>query len=124
MVEAPIFHATGTTPKRVVYGLQDRRRVPAEVPQAVVVDMFSYRRHGHNEGDEPAFTQPLMYKAIANHPTTLEIYGQKLVDEGLLTVADIDKAKADWRAKLEEEFEAGQNYARTRPTGWMAPGRA
>jgi 2-oxoglutarate dehydrogenase E1 component len=110
MVEAPIFHANGDDPEAVVYAAKIATEFRQKFHKPVVVDMFSYRRHGHNEGDEPAFTQPLMYKAIASHPTTLEIYGQKLVDEGLLTVADIDKAKADWRAKLEEEFEAGQNY--------------
>jgi 2-oxoglutarate dehydrogenase E1 component len=118
MVEAPIFHANGDDPEAVVYAAKIATEFRQKFHKPVVVDMFSYRRHGHNEGDEPAFTQPLMYKAIASHPTTLEIYGQKLVDEGLLTVADIDKAKADWRARLEEEFEAGQNY-RPNKADWL-----
>ena len=118
MVEAPIFHANGDDPEAVVYAAKIATEFRQKFHKPVVVDMFSYRRHGHNEGDEPAFTQPLMYKAIASHPTTLEIYGRKLVDEGLLTVADIDKAKADWRAKLEQEFEAGQNY-RPNKADWL-----
>src|SRR5690606_19701005 len=76
----------------------------------VVIDMFCYRRFGHNEGDEPGFTQPLMYKKIRSHQTTLEIYAKKLVAEGVVTEGEVDKAKADWRARLEAEFEAGAGY--------------
>ena len=72
--------------------------------------MFCYRRFGHNEGDEPSFTQPLMYKKIRAHPTTLEIYGKKLVGEGVVTEGEVEKMKADWRTRLDAEFEAGQGY--------------
>src|ERR1700710_2837241 len=72
--------------------------------------MFCYRRHGHNEGDEPAFTQPLMYKKIAGHPTTLEIYSRRLIAEGVMTEGEVDKVKADWRARLDAELEAGSGY--------------
>jgi 2-oxoglutarate dehydrogenase E1 component len=72
--------------------------------------MFCYRRFGHNEGDEPSFTQPLMYKKIRSHPTTLEIYAQKLVGEGVVAEGEVDKMRADWRARLDAEFEAGQGY--------------
>jgi 2-oxoglutarate dehydrogenase E1 component len=78
--------------------------------QPVVIDMFCYRRFGHNEGDEPSFTQPLMYKKIRAHASTLEIYSKKLVAEGVVTDAEVDKMKADWRARLEVEFEAGTSY--------------
>src|SRR5690606_25165328 len=73
-------------------------------------DMFCYRRFGHNEGDEPAFTQPIMYQTIRSHPTTVEIYSKKLIEEGLVTKDDVDQMKAEWRATLEAEFEAGQAY--------------
>src|SRR5205823_5305431 len=76
----------------------------------VVIDMFCYRRHGHNEGDEPAFTQPVMYKKIASHPSTLEIYSKRLIGEGVMTEGEIEKAKADWRARLDAELEAGSGY--------------
>ena len=76
----------------------------------VVIDMFCYRRFGHNEGDEPAFTQPLMYRDIRAHPTTLQIYAKKLVEEGIVTQGEVDKMRADWRQRLEAEFEAGQAY--------------
>jgi 2-oxoglutarate dehydrogenase E1 component len=76
----------------------------------VVIDMFCYRRHGHNEGDEPAFTQPLMYKAINAHPTAVEIYGKKLAADGVVTEGEVEKMKADWRARLDVELEASQGY--------------
>ncbi len=76
----------------------------------VVIDMFCYRRFGHNEGDEPSFTQPLMYKKIRSHPSTLEIYSKKLVGEGVVTDGEVEKMRADWRARLEAELEAGQSY--------------
>jgi 2-oxoglutarate dehydrogenase E1 component len=76
----------------------------------VVVDMFCYRRFGHNEGDEPSFTQPLMYKAIRAHPSTLDIYAKRLMGEGVVTEGEVEKMKADWRARLDAEQEASQGY--------------
>ena len=76
----------------------------------VVIDMFCYRRFGHNEGDEPAFTQPMMYRLIRSHPTTLQIYAEKLIEEGLVTQGEVDKMRGDWRHRLEAEYEAGQAY--------------
>src|SRR5439155_982811 len=62
------------------------------------------------EGDEPAFTQPVMYKRIASHPSTLEIYARRLIADGVMTEGEVDKAKADWRARLDAELEAGSGY--------------
>src|ERR1700688_3251325 len=75
----------------------------------VVIDMFCSPRPANTEGDEPQFTQPLMYKAIAAHPSTLEIYGNKLIGEGVVTAGEVDKMKADWRARLDVELEAAQS---------------
>src|SRR3569832_301818 len=72
--------------------------------------MFCYRRHGHNEGDEPMFTQPIMYKTIGKHRTTLQIYRDKLVNEGTLRAAEADKIIADFRKHLAAQFEAAANY--------------
>src|SRR5690606_10447476 len=82
------------------------------------IDMFCYRRFGHNEGDEPSFTQPMMYAKIRAHETTLELYSKKLIGEGLLTAEQIDEQKAGWRAHLEGEFEAGQDY-RPNKADWL-----
>ncbi|MCK5931150.1 MAG: 2-oxoglutarate dehydrogenase E1 component [Fulvimarina manganoxydans] len=110
MVEAPIFHVNGDDPEAVVYAAKIATEFRMKFHKPVVIDMFCYRRFGHNEGDEPAFTQPKMYKVIRNHPSTLEIYAKKLVSEGLLSEEDVDKRKGEWRQKLDEEFEAGQAY--------------
>jgi 2-oxoglutarate dehydrogenase E1 component len=110
MIEAPIFHVNGDDPEAVVFAAKVATEFRQMFRKPVVIDMFCYRRFGHNEGDEPAFTQPIMYKAIRAHPTTLEIYGRKLVDEGLLTADEVEAQKAQWRAHLEAEFETGQTY--------------
>ncbi len=110
MIEAPIFHVNGDDPEAVVYAAKVATEYRQKFQKPVVIDMFCYRRHGHNEGDEPAFTQPLMYKAIRAHPTTLEIYSKKLIAEGVVTVGEVDKMKADWRTRLDAEYEAGTGY--------------
>src|SRR2546425_2835557 len=110
MIEAPIFHANGDDPEAVVFAAKVATEFRQKFQHPVVIDMFCYRRYGHNEGDEPSFTQPLMYKAIRNHPSTQEIYAKKLVADGLVTEGEVEKMKADWRAKLDAELEASQGY--------------
>ena len=109
-VEAPIFHVNGDDPEAVVFCAKVATEYRQKFHKPVVIDMLCYRRFGHNEGDEPAFTQPLMYRAIRSHPTTLQIYANKLIDEGLVTQGEVDKMRGDWRHRLEAEFEAGQAY--------------
>ncbi|KFB08776.1 2-oxoglutarate dehydrogenase E1 component [Nitratireductor basaltis] len=110
MIEAPIFHVNGDDPEAVVYAAKVAMEYRMTFQKPVVIDMFCYRRYGHNEGDEPAFTQPIMYRKIREHKTTGEIYAKKLIDEGLITQDEIDQMKAEWRQHLETEFEAGQAY--------------
>jgi len=110
MIEAPIFHVNGDDPEAVVYAAKVATEFRMKFHKPVVVDMFCYRRFGHNEGDEPAFTQPLMYKNIRAHKTTVQLYADKLIAEGLLSQEEFDKLKADWRAHLETEWEVGQAY--------------
>ncbi|MFL5062532.1 MAG: 2-oxoglutarate dehydrogenase E1 component [Xanthobacteraceae bacterium] len=110
MIEAPIFHANGDDPEAVVFAAKVATEFRQKFQKPVVIDMFCYRRFGHNEGDEPSFTQPLMYKKIRSHPTTLEIYGKKLVGEGVVNEGEIEKMQADWRARLDGELEAAQGY--------------
>jgi 2-oxoglutarate dehydrogenase E1 component len=110
MIDAPIFHVNGDDPEAVVFAAKVAIEFRQKFHKPVVIDMFCYRRHGHNEGDEPAFTQPVMYKRIASHPSTLEIYAKRLIAEGVMTEGEVEKAKADWRARLDAEFEAGAGY--------------
>ena len=110
MIEALIFHVNGDDPEAVVYAAKVATEYRQKFQRPVVIDMFCYRRFGHNEGDEPSFTQPLMYQKIRAHPTTLEIYGKKLIAEGVVTEAEVEKMKAGWRAHLDAEFEIASSY--------------
>ncbi len=110
MIEAPIIHVNGDDPEAVVYAAKIAIEFRQRFHKPVVIDMFCYRRYGHNEGDEPSFTQPLMYKKIRAHKSTLEIYSEKLVAEGVVTQGEVDKLRADWRARLDAEAEAGLAY--------------
>jgi 2-oxoglutarate dehydrogenase E1 component len=110
MIDAPIFHVNGDDPEAVVFAAKVAIEFRQKFHKPVVIDMFCYRRHGHNEGDEPAFTQPVMYKKIATHPSTLEIYSKRLIAEGVMTEGEVEKAKADWRVRLDAELEAGSGY--------------
>jgi 2-oxoglutarate dehydrogenase E1 component len=110
MIDAPIFHVNGDDPEAVVFAAKVAIEFRQKFHKPVVIDMFCYRRHGHNEGDEPAFTQPVMYKKIATHPSTLEIYSRRLIAEGVMTEGEVEKAKADWRTRLDAELEAGAGY--------------
>ena len=118
MVMAPIFHVNGDDPEAVVHAA----RIAIEFRQAfgcdVVLDFFCYRRFGHNEGDEPMFTQPLMYKTIAAHPTTRALYADKLVAEGTLTAEQAQQIVDDRIAHLDNEFEAGTGY-RPNKADWL-----
>ena len=110
MIEAPIFHVNGDDPEAVTYAAKVATEFRMKFHKPVVLDMFCYRRFGHNEGDEPAFTQPKMYKAIRAHKTVVNLYGSRLVAEGVISEGEFEKMKADWRANLETEFEIGQSY--------------
>ena len=118
MIEAPVFHVNGDDPEAVVYVSKVATEFRQRFGRPVVIDMFCYRRFGHNEGDEPSFTQPLMYSRIRAHKTTLELYAERLIGEGLVSADDVEKLKADWRAKLENEFELGQDF-RPNKTDWL-----
>ena len=118
MIDAPIFHVNGDDPEAVVHVTKIATEFRQRFGKPVVIDMFCYRRHGHNEADEPAFTQPLMYQRIAEHPRVVEIYADRLVKEGVLAKGEIDKLQADFRDFLEEEFLAGETYRPNR-ADWL-----
>ncbi len=108
--QAPIFHVNGDDPEAVVHCAKIATEYRQKFNRDVVIDMVCYRRFGHNEGDEPSFTQPLMYKKIKSHPTTLSIYGSKLSDEGLSSLEKLQQEKKDFKNFLENEFESSKNY--------------
>ncbi len=110
MVEAPIFHVNGDDPEAVVHAAKIATEFRQKFQQDVVLDIFCYRRFGHNEGDEPMFTQPEMYRKIKTHKTSLAIYTERLIKDGLIPEGEIEDIKAAFQAKLNEEFEAGKDY--------------
>ena len=110
MVEAPIFHVNGDDPEAVVHAAKVATEFRQKFAKDVVLDIFCYRRFGHNEGDEPMFTQPLMYKTIKNHKTTLEIYSERLIKDGLVPHTEIEASKKNFQNILNDEFEAGKNF--------------
>ncbi|RMH52637.1 MAG: 2-oxoglutarate dehydrogenase E1 component [Alphaproteobacteria bacterium] len=118
MVEAPIFHVNGDDPEAVVHAAKVATEFRQKFGKDVVIDMFCYRRFGHNEGDEPMFTQPLMYKAIKRHKTTLQLYTERLVEDGLIPAGEIEDMKAAFQARLNEEFEAAKDY-RPNKADWL-----
>ncbi|MBB3017004.1 2-oxoglutarate dehydrogenase E1 component [Microvirga lupini] len=110
MVEAPIFHVNGDDPEAVVFAAKVAAEYRQKFQKPVVIDMFCYRRFGHNEGDEPAFTQPLMYRKIRSHPAIVELYSKKLLAEGVITEVELEEMKSSWRSKLDAEFDIAANY--------------
>ncbi|MBF0563139.1 MAG: 2-oxoglutarate dehydrogenase E1 component, partial [Alphaproteobacteria bacterium] len=109
-VQAPIFHVNGDEPESVLHVARIATEYRQKFKADVVIDMVCYRRFGHNEADEPAFTQPLMYRKIAHHPTTREIYARELVNKGLTTPQDAEAMVAEFRQRLEQEFQAATSY--------------
>ncbi|MCA8902635.1 MAG: 2-oxoglutarate dehydrogenase E1 component, partial [Hyphomonas sp.] len=118
MVQTPIFHVNGDDPEAVVYAAKVATEYRQKFHKDVVIDMFCYRRFGHNEGDEPMFTQPIMYKKIKDHVSTREIYAQRLVAEGLMTAEQVDQQVADFETYLDREFEAGKAF-KTKKADWL-----
>jgi 2-oxoglutarate dehydrogenase E1 component len=108
--QAPIFHVNGDDPEAVIWVADIAARYRHRFRCDVVIDLFCYRRHGHNEGDEPKFTQPLMYKAIQKHPTTLQLYRTKLEEEGVLSAEEADREESDFRSHLEKALELSETY--------------
>ncbi|MDC0477039.1 2-oxoglutarate dehydrogenase E1 component, partial [Pelagibacteraceae bacterium] len=110
IAQAPIFHVNGDDPEAVVHCAKIATEYRQKFNRDVVIDMVCYRRFGHNEGDEPSFTQPIMYKKIKVHPSTLSIYGKKLSNEGLISNNELNKNKIDFKNFLEKEFNSSKNY--------------
>ena len=110
VVEAPIFHVNGDDPEAVVHAAKVATEFRQKFQKDVVIDIFCYRRFGHNEGDEPMFTNPVMYKKIKKQKTTLSLYTDRLVADGLIPEGEIEDMKAAFQSYLNDEFEAGKEY--------------
>ncbi|MEO1725063.1 MAG: 2-oxoglutarate dehydrogenase E1 component [Pseudomonadota bacterium] len=110
MVDCPIFHVNGDDPEAVVHAAKVATEFRQKFGRDVVIDIFCYRRFGHNEGDEPMFTQPKMYKVIKQQKTTLQIYTERLVRDGLIAEGEVEEMKAGFQSFLNEEFESGKSY--------------
>ncbi|MEZ5708044.1 MAG: 2-oxoglutarate dehydrogenase E1 component [Blastomonas sp.] len=118
-VQAPILHVNGDDPEAVTFACKLAIEFRQRFGRDIVIDMWCYRRFGHNEGDEPSFTQPLMYAQIRKHPKVSKVYGQKLMDEGVVTQEWIDQSTKEFIDLLEDEFEAGKSY-KANKVDWFA----
>ena len=110
VVDAPILHCNGDDPEVVTHCAKVAIEFRQKFNKDVVIDMICYRRFGHNEGDEPSFTQPLMYKKIRNHPTTLNVYGNRLIQEATINSDEFNKMKNDFKNLLEEQYKTAKDY--------------
>ena len=118
IVQAPVFHVNGDDPEAVVRICQIAVEYRQRFRKDVVVDIVCYRRHGHNEGDEPAFTQPAMYRAVGERPTTRRLYTERLVAEGVLSARDADGMMVAFRGRLEAALEESRRY-RPNKADWL-----
>ncbi len=123
-IEAPIFHVNGDDPEAVTFAAKIATEFRQRFRKPVVVDMFCYRRFGHNEGDEPAFTQPLMYKLIKQHPTTLELYSRKLEAKASSRRARSTPCARNGVRSSISSMKPARPISRTRRTGSTAAGPA
>ena len=110
IVMAPIFHVNADDPESVVHVSRIATEFRQKFAADAVIDIIGYRRYGHNEGDEPSFTQPIMYRKIADHPFVTKIYADKLIKEKKITEEQAKRVYDNRNQFLEEEFQAGSNY--------------
>jgi 2-oxoglutarate dehydrogenase E1 component len=118
-VQAPIFHVNGDDPEAVTFATKMAIEFRQRFHRDIVIDMWCYRRFGHNEGDEPSFTQPLMYERIKSHPPVSEVYGARLIEQKVIDRAWIEDSIATFTTLLEGEFEAGAAY-KPNKADWFA----
>jgi 2-oxoglutarate dehydrogenase E1 component len=110
MVDAPIIHANGDDPEAVVYAARIASEFRLKFNRDVVIDLICYRRFGHNEGDEPSFTQPLMYNKIRSHPTPVKVYGKKLIDQKVISDEDLENVIKKFKDLLDDQFKNAKDY--------------
>ena len=118
MSGAPVFHVNGDDPEAVVFAARIATEYRQRFGKDAVLDIICYRRYGHNEGDDPSFTQPIMYKVIDGRPTTRQIYAERLVKDGVVSEADAQGRLDDFYAELDRAFEEAKGYE-TQPPNWL-----
>jgi len=110
MVEAPIIHVNGDNPEAVVYAARIATDFRLKFNRDVVIDLICYRRFGHNEGDEPSFTQPLMYKKIRSHPSPVKVYGERLINDKTISKDFLNESIKKFKNLLDEQFKTAKDY--------------
>jgi 2-oxoglutarate dehydrogenase E1 component len=110
MVEAPIIHVNGDDPEAVVYAARIATDFRLKFNRDVVIDLICYRRFGHNEGDEPSFTQPLMYKKIRSHQSPVKVYGERLINDKIISKDFLNESIKKFKNLLDEQFKTAKNY--------------
>src|SRR6185369_17135440 len=115
IIQAPVFHVNGDDPEAAVQAARLAIAFRQQFKKDVIIDLVCYRRHGHNELDDPTFTQPVMYRKIAEHPTTLALYRQKLVADGAVTDADADRRVKDFRELLDDAHGYARDFMPRQP---------
>jgi len=118
MVETPIFHVNGDDPESVVFAARIATEYRQKFGKDVVIDLICYRRYGHNEGDDPSFTQPLMYKTIKGKKSTRDVYGEHLVANGTITADEFTTMKSDFADFIGNEFDTAEGYT-TKAPDWL-----
>jgi 2-oxoglutarate dehydrogenase E1 component len=108
VTNCPVFHVNGDDAEAIVYVFELAMEYRQKFQSDVFIDILSYRKYGHNEGDEPRFTQPTLYKIIASHPNPRDIYGQQLINQGVLSEEEIRQLNVEFESYLEEEFKASE----------------
>lgn len=118
MIDAPIFHVNGDDVEAVVKVSDIAMRYRQTFKKDVVIDVICYRKYGHNEGDEPLYTQPVMYTKLKDHPTLSKIYSQKLIAENVVSEVEFEKMVADFEAHLSAEFDKAVDY-KPKEADWL-----
>jgi 2-oxoglutarate dehydrogenase E1 component len=119
VTQSPVFHVNGDDPEAVVYAVQMALEFREKFHKDVYVDLLCYRKYGHNEGDEPRFTQPILYKVIEKHPNPREIYAKRLLEEGVISQEEIDALEAKHLNTLEESLTGARKKEKSHITNFL-----
>ena len=119
VILAPVLHVNGDDPEALVHAIRLAIEYRQRFQRDIFIDLLCYRKYGHNEGDEPRFTQPLLYKAISKHPNPREIYAQRLMSDGVATQAMVKELQQEFKSMLEVDFDEAKKIKRNVITPFM-----